>query len=65
MTIEQLKTKVEEELNSRGLKSKARFYALDKVIPFIKDFFNFIMFSKNLRNKIGGRLQMAQVRQIA
>lgn len=37
MTIEQLKTKVEEELNSRNLKCKARFSALDKVIPFIKD----------------------------
>ena len=41
MTIEQLKTKVEEELNSRELKSKARFYALDKVIPFIKDQYGF------------------------
>ncbi len=36
MTIEQLKVLVEEELNGRNLKSKARFYALDKVIIFIK-----------------------------
>ena len=36
MTIEQLKTLVEEELNSRNLKSKVRFSALNKVVPFIK-----------------------------
>ncbi len=36
MTIEQLKTFVEEELNSRNLKSKVRFSALNKVVPFIK-----------------------------
>lgn len=41
MTIEQLKTKVEKELNSRELNSKVRFYALDKVIPFIKDQYGF------------------------
>lgn len=36
MTIEQLKTLVEEELNSRNLKSEVRFSALNKVVPFIK-----------------------------
>lgn len=36
MTIEQLKALVEEELNSRNLKSRVRFSALNKVIPFIK-----------------------------
>ena len=37
MTIEQLKALVEEELNSRNLKSRVRFSALNKVIPFIKN----------------------------
>ncbi len=36
MTIEQLKALVEEELNSRNLKSRVRFSALNKVTPFIK-----------------------------
>ena len=36
MTIEQLKTLVIEELDSRELESIARYSALDKVIPFIK-----------------------------
>ena len=37
MAIEQLKALVEEELNSRNLKSRVRFSALNKVIPFIKN----------------------------
>ena len=37
MTIEQLKALVEEKLNSRNLKSRVRFSALNKVIPFIKN----------------------------
>ena len=36
MTIEQLKALVIEELDSRELKSRARYSALDKIIPFIK-----------------------------
>ena len=36
MTIEQLKTLVIEELDSRNLKSRVRYSALDKIIPFIK-----------------------------
>ena len=36
MTIEQLKALIVEELDSRELKSRARYSALDKVVPFIK-----------------------------
>lgn len=36
MTIEQLKVLVEEELNSRELKTGRRISSLNKVIPFIK-----------------------------
>lgn len=36
MTIEQLKTLVISELDSRNLKSRVRYSALDKIIPFIK-----------------------------
>ena len=36
MTIERLKALVIEELDSRELKSKARYSALDKIVPFIK-----------------------------
>ena len=36
MTIEQLKALAIEELDSRELKSRARYSALDKIIPFIK-----------------------------
>lgn len=36
MKIEQLKALVIEELDSRELKSRARYSALDRVIPFIK-----------------------------
>lgn len=36
MTIEQLKTLVIEELDSRELKSRVRYSVLDKIIPFIK-----------------------------
>lgn len=37
MTIERLKALVIEELDSRELKSKARYSALDKIVPFIKN----------------------------
>ena len=36
MTIERLKALVIEELDSRELKSRARYSALDKIVPFIK-----------------------------
>jgi len=36
MTIEQLKTLVISELDGRNLKSRVRYAALDKIIPFIK-----------------------------
>ena len=37
MTIERLKALVIEELDSRELKSRARYSALDKIVPFIKN----------------------------
>lgn len=36
MTIEQLKALIVEELDSRELKSRARYSALDKIVLFIK-----------------------------
>ena len=37
MTIEQLKALIVEELDSRELKSRARYSALDKIVLFIKN----------------------------